>query len=309
MLFIFSMITIIFSFKNEQENLQELIDRSVSVCHSLNTDFEIIFVDDNSSDNSKNIIKKNIQKYKEIKYIKMTRTFGVAPCIVAGLEKAKGDFMIYLDSDLQDPPELIKEMYQKAIEGNEIVHTQRTSRQGENYIKMLLTKYAYQIISWSFPFEIKKNSGDFKLLSKKVVEQILKINEKDPFLRALPSWTGFKNTTIQYERKSRYRGETKFPLLSSINPYKELIRAFSSFSSIPIYFGIISGLITLLLTLFLFFIKIINLYDGISGIVLLILFLFSCSQFTISFIGIYIERILKQTSKRPEFIIEEMIGF
>ena len=136
---------------------------------SLSTSFEIILVDDNSSDNSSNIIKENIKNHKEIKYIKMIRTFGVAPCIVAGLEKSKGDFMIYLDSDLQDPPELIEEMYQKAIEGNEIVHTQRTSREGEGFIKMLLTKYAYQIISWSFPFEIKKNSGDFKLLSKKLL--------------------------------------------------------------------------------------------------------------------------------------------
>ena len=189
------------------------------------------------------------------------------------------------------------------------MHTQRTSREGESFIKMLLTKYAYQIISWSFPFEIKKNSGDFKLLSKKVVDQILKINEKDPFLRALPSWTGFKNVTIQYERKSRFKGKTKFPLLSSTNPYKELFRAFSSFSSIPIYFGMISGSVTFIITFVLFFIKITNLYNGISGIVLLILFLFSFSQFTISFIGIYIERILKQTSNRPEFVIEETIGF
>ena len=303
------MISIVFSFKNEQENLQELIDRTLAVCFSLNVEFEIIFVDDNSIDQSKKIITDNISKHNQIKYLKMTRTFGVAPCVIAGFEKAKGNYIIYLDSDLQDPPELIEEMYKKALEGYEIIHTQRSSRQGEHFLKLLLTKYAYQVISWSFPFKIHKNSGDFKLLSRKVVDSILNINEKDPFLRALPSWSGFKDYVIKYDRKSRFKGATKFSLLSSINPYKELLRALSSFSSIPIYFGVISGMITLVVTCFLFIMKITNLMNGISEIVLLILFLFSFSQFTIGFIGIYIERILKQTSNRPQFIIEETIGF
>ena len=206
------MISIVFSFKNEQENLQELIDRTLAVCFSLNVEFEIIFVDDNSIDQSKKIITDNISKHNQIKYLKMTRTFGVAPCVIAGFEKAKGNHIIYLDSDLQDPPELIEEMYKKALEGYEIIHTQRSSRQGEHFLKLLLTKYAYQIISWSFPFKIHKNSGDFKLLSRKVVDSILNINEKDPFLRALPSWSGFKDYVIKSDRKSRFKGATKFSL-------------------------------------------------------------------------------------------------
>lgn len=303
------MISIVFSFKNEQENLQELIDRTIAVCFSLNVEFEIIFVDDDSIDGSKKIITDNISKHKQIKYLKMTRTFGVAPCVIAGFEKAKGDHIIYLDSDLQDPPELIEKMYKKALEGYEIIHTQRSSREGEHFLKLLLTKYAYQIISWSIPFKIHNNSGDFKLLSKKVVNNILNINERDPFLRAIPSWSGFKDCVIKYERKSRFKGSTKFSLLNSINPYKEFLRALSSFSSVPIYFGIISGMITLVITFLLFVMKITSLMNGISGIFLLILFLFSFSQFTIGFIGVYIERILKQTSNRPQFIIEETIGF
>lgn len=309
MLFIYKMISIIYSFKNEQENLQELIDRTQAVCALLNIPYEIIFVDDCSTDNSKEIIKKNISRFKEIKYLKMTRTFGVAPCILAGLESSKGNFMIYLDSDLQDPPELIEKMYNKATEGYEIIHTQRTSRQGESRLKLLLTKCAYQIISWCFPFKINKNSGDFKLLSRKVVDQILDINEKDPFLRALPNWTGFKNFTIKYDRQARFKGATKFPLFGSMNPYKELIRGVSSFSSVPIYFGIISGLITFIVSIFLSLFKILNIMSNISGTLILIIFLFSLTQFTIGFLGIYIERVLKQISKRPQFIIEESIGF
>jgi len=303
------MLSIIFSFKNEENNIPELIDRTIKICEKINDDYEIIFVDDDSTDKSKEIIKNLISKNNKIKYILMNRTFGTTPCVLAGIENSQGDYVIYLDSDLQDPPELIEEMYKKAKEGYDIIHTKRKNREGENFFKLLLTNLAYFILNKILFIKLEKNCGDFKLLSKRVANKILEMKEKDPFLRGLPSWTGYKNTIVFYDRAKRLKGETKFPLLSSSNPYKEFFRAISSFSFLPIYIILIGGAISLLISFsVLFYIILIDNFKD-SLILLIILFCFSTVQLSIGFLGIYLERILKNTSNRPAYIVSEKLGF
>ncbi len=303
------MISIIFSFKNEESNIPELINRTIRVCKKISDDYEIIFVDDKSTDKSKEIIKSHILKNDKIKYILMNRTFGTSPCVLAGIENSQGDYVVYLDSDLQDPPELIEEMLKKAKEGYDIIHTKRKNRKGENFFKLLLTNFAYFILNKILFIKLEKNCGDFKLLSKRVANKVLEMKEKDPFLRGLPSWTGYKNTIIFYDRAKRFQGETKFPLLNSSNPYKEFFRAVSSFSYLPIYIILIIGAISLLMSLFLlFYIMLINNFSN-SFLILLILFCFSTVQLSIGFLGIYVQRILNNTSNRPEYIVSEKLGF
>ena len=303
------MITIIYSFKNENKNIQTLIDRTIKTCKKINKTFEIIFVDDASTDNSSEIIKLNIKERSNIKYIRMTRTFGVGPCISAGLKFSSGELVVYLDADLQDPPELIYEMYNKSLEGFDVIHTKRRIRKGENFFKLLLTKFAYYLLHKTLNVKIEKNSGDFKLLKRKVVNAVLNLGEKDPFLRALPNWTGYKNHTILYDREPRYGGETKFSLLKSLNPYKEIIRAVTSFSSFPLYFGIVFTIIGIIILILLFIFDFILNFFKINPMIYLIIFLFTFLQFSIGSIGIYIERILKYSNNRPEYIIEEVEGF
>ena len=304
-----NMISIIFSFKNESENILELIDRTVATMNKINSNYEIIFVDDHSTDYSKKLILDLSSKNKKIKYILMSRTFGTAPCVLAGMHHSKGEYLVYLDSDLQDPPEIIEKMYNEMLDGFEVVHTKRKVRKGENFFKLFLTKIAYFLLNKTLNIKLQKNSGDFKMITKNVAKKILDLKEKNPFLRGLPSFVGAKETVVFYERHKRKKGESKFPLLSSANPYKEFFRAITSFSSFPIYLILLSGLAMF----FIFFVFIFNslLSNNIDEnyLVLIILFLFSVTQTSLGFIGLYIERLLTNTSNRPEYIISEKIGF
>ena len=303
------MISIIFSFRNESENILELVDRTVATMNKINQDYEIIFVDDNSTDNSKKLILDLSSKNKNIKYILMSRTFGTAPCVLAGMSHSKGEYLVYLDSDLQDPPEIIEKMYNEMLNGIEVVHTKRNVRKGENFFKLFLTKIAYLFLNKTLKIKLQKNAGDFKMITKNVAKKILDLKEKDPFLRGLPSFVGAKESVIFYERNERKKGESKFPLLSSANPYKEFFRAITSFSSFPIYLILFSGLVIFFIFLIYIFYSLLSNKIEENYFVLIIFFLFSVIQISLGFIGLYIERLLTNTSSRPEYIISEKIGF
>ena len=201
---------------------------------------EFIFVDDYSDDASRQKIFDLIKVDKSVKYIRLSRNFGIGPAIMAGLEHSSGESVIYMDCDLQEPPELVIEMYNKfKEEGYDVVHTQRTQRLGESKFKLFFTLCAYKILEILCKPRIIFNSGDFRLLSQRAKKNVLNLKERNPFIRALSIWIGFKQVTIQYKRLPRKFGETHFSLLSSLNPYKELIRGITSFSSFPLYLSFI----------------------------------------------------------------------
>lgn len=183
---------------------------------------EMLFVNDDSSDGSLRVLMA-LQEKHPITIINMSRRFGVTPCVMAGLAHAKGDAVIYMDTDLQDPPELIPQMVKKFRDGAEVVHTTRTHRDGENAIKMWVTKRAYQFINHFSEIYLPENTGDFKLLSRKVVQEILRLKEYDPYMRGLSVWFGYRQDIVLYRRESRWRGETKFPLFSK-GPVREFVR-------------------------------------------------------------------------------------
>ena len=207
------LISYVFSFKNEEKNLEELIKRiDDSVKKLSNYDYELIFVNDASDDSSEKILL-NLQNKFPITLINMSRTFGVGPCVLAGFKHAKGDCVIYMDSDLQDPPELLDKLINEYENGAEVVHTVRTKRLDESKFKLLVTKFAYKIINFLSDINLPTEAGDYKLISNKALTNILEQKEFRPYIRGLSVWVGFKQAYVEYIRDARLEGITKFPLL------------------------------------------------------------------------------------------------
>ena len=194
------LLSVVFSFRNEEGNIQELVERvHNSLKNSSNWEYELVFVNDDSSDKSENILLK-LQKSYPIKIINMSRNFGVDPCVLAGFRHAKGEAVVYLHTDLQDPPELIPELLKKYEDGFDIVHTVRTKRKGETKFRMFVTKVAYYLINILSDINLPIEAGDYKLISKKALEKILNQKEFRPYVRGLSVWVGFKQAYLNYER-------------------------------------------------------------------------------------------------------------
>jgi dolichol-phosphate mannosyltransferase len=310
------LISVIFSFRNEEANIPELLKQLYCVFEKLannDMDYELIFVNDDSTDRSFDILLQHRQENDRIKVINMSRRWGVSPCVMAGLKEAKGDAVIYMDADLQDPPELIPVLIAKWREGADVVHTTRTKRHGENVFKMWLTHIAYKIINLVSDINLVTNTGDFKLLSRSVVDEVIRLDEDDPFIRGLTTWVGFHQTHVYYEREKRFAGDTHFPLFSK-GPIKEFVRGITAFSVLPLYFALIVGFVVSF-GAFLYLIAVIVMFylgwnlPGWSAIMVTMLFLGGTILFTIGVLGIYIGKIYKAIKKRPKFIIREKIGF
>lgn len=308
------LLSVVFSFRNEQDVLPELIDRLYKTLEPLGIDYELLFVNDASTDNSLEMLLNYHQQDSRIKIINMSRRFGVAPCIMAGLRHTKGDAVVYMDSDLQDPPELIVTLIENFKEGADVVNTTRTKRKGENAFKMWLTRQAYRIINAVSDIDIPQNTGDFKLLSRRAVNQLIELNEYDPFMRGLVKWIGFKQVHVFYEREARFAGKTHFSLLRSMQPVKEFIRGLVSFSELPLYYALVVGFFVSVCA-FIYLLEIIftrvflGLHNpGWPAIMVTLLFLGGTILFTIGVLGLYVGKIHYEIKKRPHYIIESKIG-
>jgi glycosyltransferase involved in cell wall biosynthesis len=257
------LISLIFSFKNEEKNIQELIDRVSKTLSQLKDrwNYEMIFVNDASTDKSEQILIELQNKYP-ITIINMSRTFGVGPCVLAGFKESKGDAIIYMDSDLQDPPELIKDLITEHEKGFDVVHTVRSKRLGEPWLKLFLTKIAYKVINFLSDVPLPVEAGDFKLISRTALDKILKQKEFRPYIRGLSVWVGFKQGFINYIRDARHQGQTKFPLLSH-GPINQFISGVTAYSLKPLYLAIIFGIFAFFLSLIL---MIYALYTKLSGL-------------------------------------------
>ena len=289
------LISFVFSFRNEEENIPELVKRIDNTVKSIsNCNYEMIFVNDDSKDNSLTILKKLQSKFPII-IINMSRNFGVTPCVLAGFENSKGDAVIYMDSDLQDPPELAKKMIASYRKGNDVVHTTRARREGEGAFKLWLTKKAYYIINFFSSLTLPENTGDFKLISRRAIQHILSLKEYDPYMRGLSIWVGFNQDFIIYNRDARFNGETKFPLFSK-NPINEFIRGLTSYSAAPLYislfFGFCSLVICFALIIFAFVSKILGMAaPGSSGVLIFMALFNAIILITNGLMGIYIAKI------------------
>ena len=309
------LLSVVLSFRDEQEVLDELIRRLRQTLDPLDWDYELIFVNDASTDGSLELLLKYNQKDRRIKIINMSRRFGCAPCVIAGLRHAKGDAVVYMDSDLQDPPELIPKLLEMLSEEAEVVHTTRTARKGENAFKVWLVRQACRIINSVADIDIPENMGDFKLLSRRAVNELMRLNEYDPFMRGLVRWIGFKQVRVPYERDARFAGKTHFSLLRSLNPMKEFIRGLVSFSELPLYLSLFLGfLVSVGAFIYLLYIIVTRVFldmhrPGWPAIMVTMLFLGGIILFTIGILGLYIGKIHHEIKGRPPYIVESKIGF
>jgi len=304
------LLSIIFSFRNEEGNIKPLVKRISTAMEKIqNWKYELIFVNDDSTDKSEQILLE-LQKNYPIKLINMSRNFGIDPCVLAGFRNSSGDAIIYLHTDQQDPPELIPDLIKKHEEGNEIVHTVRTKRKGEGKFRMFLTKIAYKIINSLSDINLPVQAGDYKLISKKALQEILKQKEFRPYVRGLSVWVGFKQDFIFYEREARGEGESKMPLLSA-GPITDFINGVTSYSLKPLYLGIVFGffsmIISILLIIYALYLKFNNLaIPGSTSIVISISFFSGIILFTLGILGIYLARIFEQTKGRDQYVIKEI---
>ena len=315
-------LSVVVSFFNEEAVLSELIRRLRKVLSEeckkgILTDYELIFVNDASTDTSESILLQEANGHNDIKIITMSRNFGVSPCVIAGMKYSSGDLVVYMDSDLQDPPEIISEMLKAYNCGNEIdvVNTVRLDRKGEPFLKLLITKIGYKILKRVSNVSFLIEAGDFKLLSRRSVNYLIQMKEKQPFMRGLVYWIGFNQATVHYHRDARYAGKPKFPLTDYRIVHNFLFSALISFSDIPLQFSILLGGLTtvsaLLYLVYLIIQKFVLTYTipGWTATMVVILFLGGMQLLTIGIIGLYINAIFLETKGRPNYIVHRVFGF
>ena len=305
----------ILSFRNEAEVLPELLRRLQKSLRPLPIRYELIFVNDTSTDNSLKILLKARETDQYIKILNMSRRWGVSECTLAGIAHSSGDAVIMMDSDLQDPPELLPELIQKWQQGAEVVNTIRRSRSGEPVLKMFITRCAYRLIRMASSIDLPVDAGDFKLLSRRAVDQLVKLqHESQPYLRGLVRWVGFNQAEVAYDRQPRIAGTTHYSLLRSLNPLRTFISGLISFSVLPLY------AITLLALVMMFIVACGWLYAIIANMfgcpvyccsisLLWPLTLGAIQIFCLGIIGIYLGRIYNIVLARPNYIVAERIGF
>ncbi len=306
-------VSIIFSFRNEEECLEELIKR---VGRSIDTelyDYELIFVNDASTDRSLYLLKSFAETDNRIKIVNLSRRFGYNQGFQAGIAFSSGDAVITLDADLQDPPEKIPDLLNKWREGADVVHTVRLLRKGEPPLKVWLTKAMYRAISAVSNIELPDNAGNFKLFSRRVANVVLTLKEKDPYLRGLVAWAGFRQERLYYEREERYAGKTHFPLFLSTGPIKELFSGITSFSIAPLFFLLLLGgglAAGSFLGLIVWIYMKIKGYDVTVSVLtlLIVIFLAGIQLSGFGIVGLYIGRIWNEVSRRPNYIVESVIN-
>lgn len=310
--------SVVMSFYNELANLPELVARLREVSR-LNNDFklnELIFVNDDSNDGSEQWLEKEARLSSDLVLVNMARRTGVSECVYAGMSVATGDAVVYLDSDLQDPPELIPELVRtwKQNQDCEVVYTVRKSRQGEGFIKLAVTKLGYRFLRKISHIDLPLDAGDYKLLSRKVVDIVLANMEFKPFMRGIVTSIGFKQIPVYYDREPRGngRGATKFALFSPRTISGWLDSALISFSDVPLKISLGIGLVTSFFSsaylIVVLIQKIIGLYEpGWPALMAAILLLGSVQLMVMGVLGLYISAIFTQTKNRPIFIIKSVI--
>lgn len=313
-------LSVVFSFRNEEDVLPELIRRTRTVLlrevdRGILIGYELIFVNDCSTDGSLEILLAEHREHGDICILNTSRRFGVTPCVLAGIEHASGDAVVYLDADLQDPPELIPELLHRWLNGLrvDVVHTVRRSRAGESRFKLYLTRLGYKILGSLSSVEIRQEAGDFKLLSRCAVDHILRFRETRPFLRGLVSWIGFRQVEVYYDRDPRFAGRTKFPVLGPGVMKNFFESALISFSGLPLQLATILGLLVSLMAFLLLVHVLIEKWlghniPGWSALMVTILVLGGMQLLTFGVMGLYIHSIHLEIKQRPSYILESKVG-
>lgn len=304
------LISVVIPMYFEEKVVNECYSRLTKVMKNSSYDYELIFVNDGSTDNTLEMLSNIAQKDSRVKVIDFSRNFGHQIAVTAGIDRARGEAVVVIDADLQDPPELIYDMIKKWEEGYEVVYAKRKKREGETFFKLITAKYFYKFLNFMSDIDIPKDTGDFRLMDRKVVEVFKNMPEKNRFIRGMVSWLGFKQTYVEFTRQERFAGETKYPLKKMLKLAEDGI---ISFSHKPIKMIIKLGV----LFMGIFFLQLIYIFVALIVsrniapafyVVTYINLITSIILMAIGIEGKYIVRIYDENNKRPLYIVNKEIN-
>lgn len=297
---------------NEQDNLIELHHRMQEVMEQTGEPWELVLINDGSSDRTPELMRELHATDSRIHYVDFARNFGHQIAVTAGLDYAQGDAIIIIDADLQDPPELILQMIDKWQEGYEVIYAVRTERIGESWFKLFTAKLFYRLIYRITDVDIPLDTGDFRLMDRKVVNALNQMRERHRFIRGMTSWVGFKQTGVYYTRQERFAGETKYPLRRML---KFASDAITGFSFVPLQLATFLGFTIAALSGVGVFIVILGrlfgnqAFLGQATTLVMVLFLGGVQLISLGIIGEYLGRIYDEVKGRPMYIVKEAVGF
>lgn len=298
---------------NEEESITETVKRLQKLRDNLvhEIDVELVFVDDGSKDKSLDHLRNISEKNPSVKVISFSRNFGHQIAITAGIDLAAGDYVAVIDADLQDPPELIADMYRLALTGFDVVYGKRRSRAGETVFKRATATVFYRLLNYMCEIEIPSDTGDFRLMSRKVVDAFKQLRERHRFVRGMVPWLGYRAAPLDYDRAERFAGETKYPLRKML---VFATNAILSFSSKPLTLAIRLGFLTIFAGLaggaYMLYLKVFTNtpVPGLTAILLSIVLFSGVQILLIGVTGEYIARIFEEIKGRPLYLVAETIN-
>lgn len=297
---------------NEEGNIPQFLKTILAILQSISPSFEIIFVMDPSTDKTEELIESAAKNDPRIKLVKLSRRFGQPKATLAGLHLSIGDAVIVMDVDMQDPPELIQEMVKKWKAGYDVVYAKRNSRRGETVIKKVVSYVGYKVVNKIAEVNIPPNTGDFRLMSRRVVEELKKLKESHGFLRGMVALVGFKQTEVLFDRPERFSGQGNYNrFLGSLKIGLNGIICFSNYTlTLSTVFGFIVATFAFIVAVVYFFMKLAGAPFPLGNptIVIIVLFLGGVQLITIGILGEYIGRIYEEVRNRPLYIVDRTIG-
>jgi glycosyltransferase involved in cell wall biosynthesis len=306
-------VSIVVPVYKEEGNIPEFIGRVLPILEPITRDFEIIFSMDPSPDRTEQVILECRQKDPRVKLLKFSRRFGQPMASLAGMQFSTGRAVIVIDVDLQDPPELITEMVGKWKDGFDVVYAQRLNRDGETLIKKIVSYLGYKLINKIANVNIPPNTGDYRLMSRRVVDEILKLKESHGFLRGLVALVGFKQTAIVFKRPARFAGSGNYNrFLGSLRIGLNGVVCFSSYLlTLSSMFGFATAGFGFLIAIVYAVMKVFNFPFPVGNptIVILVLFMGGVQLISVGILGEYISRIYDEVKQRPKFIVDQKVGF
>lgn len=301
-------ISVVVPIFNEELGLPELYDRLVASLEPITPDFELIFVNDASHDNSLLLLRQLAGHDKRVKFISFSRNFGHQIAVTAGLEHSAGKAVVIIDGDLQDPPELIPEMVARYQKGFKVVYARRRSRTGESFFKKLTAKLFYRILVRLTGVKIPIDTGDFRLIDRVIVEQLKLMPEPNKFLRGQIAWMGFRQTFVEFDRDARKYGKTGYPLSKML---RFALDGITAFSDVPLKLATTAGFAVSFIALLVIIYALIAHFfldetiTGWTSLIVSSMFIGGIQLISIGIIGEYISRINNSVRQRPLYIVEE----
>ncbi|MFH1121853.1 MAG: glycosyltransferase family 2 protein [Bacteroidota bacterium] len=293
---------------NEERVIDELVSRLRMACEEISSGFELIFVNDGSSDGTLQKLRGIASGEKRIRYISFSRNFGHQNAVMAGIIQSRGEAVVLIDGDLQDPPELIPGLYAKYREGFKVVYARRIHRKGESVFKKLSAGIFYRTLKRITSIDIPLDTGDFRLISREVVNHLIAMGESSKFLRGQIAWLGFRQVSVEFERQERKAGKTKYTFRKMMRFAMDGITSFSNFPlQIATFLGFLFSVFAFFIILYALYSKFVlqEVVTGWTSLMMSSMFIGGVQLLCIGIIGEYISRIAADVKRRPSFVIEE----